>query len=77
MVIPIIFGSMAKSIWDAPETLMTSSAGLLFCGFISAFITGILACRWMIALVEKSRLQYFAYYCLGVGFIAMGYGIFG
>ena len=76
MVIPLIFGSMAKSLMDTDSLELNTSAGLLACGFLSAFVTGIVACRWMIALVEKSQLQYFAYYCLTVGIISIGYGIF-
>ncbi|NQX99464.1 MAG: undecaprenyl-diphosphate phosphatase, partial [Flavobacteriales bacterium] len=42
-------------------------------GFIAAFVTGILACTWMIKLVKKSKLRYFAYYCLVVGVAAIIY----
>jgi undecaprenyl-diphosphatase len=47
----------------------------LLVGFIAAFAAGVLACRWMIAIVKRSKLDYFAYYCLGVGLIAIGYGL--
>ena len=39
-------------------------------GFISAFVTGLFACKWMIKLVKKSKLKYFAYYCFVLGTIA-------
>ena len=44
----------------------TSSVGALplILGFISAFVSGFLACKVMIALVKKSRLSWFALYCL-------------
>ena len=42
-------------------------------GFIAAFIAGLFACNWMIALVKKSKLSYFAMYCAIVGLIAIGY----
>ncbi|MDC3133053.1 UDP-diphosphatase, partial [Flavobacteriaceae bacterium] len=45
-------------------------------GFIAAFITGIVACQWMIALVKKSKLKYFSFYCIIVGSIALIYGLF-
>ena len=35
----------------------------LFCGFVSAFVSGLLACKVMIALVKKARLRWFALYC--------------
>lgn len=41
----------------------------LIVGFVSAFVSGFLACRWMIKLVERGKLIYFAYYCLIVGAI--------
>jgi undecaprenyl-diphosphatase len=40
-------------------------------GFIAAFFTGLIACKWMIALVKRSKLSYFAYYCFIVGGIAI------
>lgn len=39
----------------------------LIIGFISAFVSGYLACTWMIRLVQRGKLIYFAYYCLIVG----------
>lgn len=43
-----------------------SSVGTLplVLGFVSAFLSGLLACRIMIALVKKARLSWFALYCL-------------
>ena len=39
----------------------------LLVGFFSAFISGYLACTWMIKLVQRGKLIYFAYYCFAVG----------
>lgn len=36
-------------------------------GFLTAFVTGMLACRWMIRLVNRGRLMWFAVYCCAVG----------
>jgi undecaprenyl-diphosphatase len=36
----------------------------LILGFISAFVSGFLACKVMIALVKKAKLSWFALYCL-------------
>lgn len=46
-----------------------SQVGLLqlAIGFVSAFISGIFACKFMIAIVKKARLQWFALYCAVVG----------
>lgn len=40
-------------------------------GFVAAFVSGLLACRWMIKLVKKGKLIYFAIYCLIIGVIAI------
>ena len=47
----------------------------LFVGFLAAFVTGCLACRFMISFVRKQKLIYFAIYCLAVGTFAIVYGL--
>jgi undecaprenyl-diphosphatase len=44
----------------------TSSVGALplVLGFVSAFVSGLFACKVMIALVKKAKLSWFAIYCL-------------
>lgn len=44
-------------------------------GFLAAFISGSVACKWMINLVKKGKLIYFAYYCLAVGLITITYAL--
>ncbi|WP_347839738.1 undecaprenyl-diphosphate phosphatase [uncultured Draconibacterium sp.] len=43
----------------------------LLIGFISAFISGLLACSWMIKIVKQGKLIYFAIYCALIGLIAI------
>jgi undecaprenyl-diphosphatase len=43
----------------------------LIVGFITAFISGLLACKWMINIVKRGKLIYFAIYCLIIGVIAI------
>ena len=43
----------------------------LLAGFIAAFISGVLACKWMITIVTRGKLIYFAYYCFAAGGIAI------
>lgn len=52
---------------------------VLLIGFIAAFVSGLFACKWMISIVKKGKLIYFAIYCLIIGLIAIGagYHIFG
>ena len=43
----------------------------LITGFLAAFISGLLACKAMIAIVKRSKLIYFAVYCAIVGAIVL------
>jgi len=70
MVVPLIFGKMADDILGGSINMEMDTLIPLSTGFVSAFLTGLIACKWMIKLVKKSQLKYFAYYCLIVGFIA-------
>jgi len=56
MVVPLILGKMAKDILDGKFVLSEELAIPLLAGFVAAFITGLLACIWMIQLVKKSLL---------------------
>ncbi|MBQ7698266.1 MAG: undecaprenyl-diphosphate phosphatase [Paludibacteraceae bacterium] len=42
-------------------------------GFLAAFLTGCAACRWMLAIVRRQKLTYFAVYCLLVGILSIVY----
>jgi undecaprenyl-diphosphatase len=46
-------------------------AGVLITGFLAAFIAGYAACSWMIRLVKKGNLYWFAAYCALVGVISI------
>ncbi|MFZ9075153.1 MAG: undecaprenyl-diphosphate phosphatase [Flavobacteriaceae bacterium] len=76
MVLPLIFGSMAKTALDYEGAQGNTNLLALLIGFGAAFITGIFACKWMIALVKNSQLKYFSYYCILVGVLTIGYGLF-
>ncbi len=71
MVIPLIFGKIAKDILSGELTYDVQNFTSLSAGFIAAFIAGLFACTWMISLVKKSKLTYFAVYCVVVGLIAI------
>ncbi|MDG2058585.1 MAG: undecaprenyl-diphosphate phosphatase [Flavobacteriales bacterium] len=73
MVVPLILGKMAKDIISGEiQFSSTESLPLLF-GFISAFIVGVFACKWMIKIVKNSQLKYFAFYCVIVGVTLITY----
>ena len=71
MVVPLIFGKMAKDILSGGISMDSSLVLPLSAGFIAAFLTGMLACRWMIRLVKNSQLSYFSIYCFVVGILSM------
>ena len=75
MVVPLIMGKIAKDVLDGAFDVIDGSMLNYGAGFIAAFLTGILACTWMIKLVKKSKLKYFAYYCLVVGLVAIVYSV--
>lgn len=75
MVVPLIFGKIAKDLLGGDLHFQGDQATSMGIGFIAAFLSGIVACTWMIQLVKKSKLSYFAIYCLIVGLIAVGYSI--
>ena len=71
MVVPLIFGSMAKKILDGGLEQQVLNLTPILDGVVAAFFSGYLACQWMIALVKRSQLRYFAYYCSLLGTIAI------
>ena len=73
MVVPLIFGKVAKDVLGGEINFESSQIGILGVGFVAAFISGLFACTWMITLVKKSKLSYFAIYCAIIGSIAIGY----
>ena len=71
MVVPLILGKIAKDIFSGDLTYDSQNFTALSIGFIAAFVAGLFACTWMIALVKKSKLSYFAIYCVIVGLVAI------
>lgn len=71
MVIPLIFGKIAKDLLSGDLSYTTENFGSLSAGFIAAFLAGLFACKLMIRLVKNSQLKYFAYYCFVVGVLAI------
>ena len=76
MVVPLILGKIAKDILSGDLAESTNETSVLVVGFIAAFIAGIAACTWMIQLVKKSKLAYFAIYCFIAGIAAIIFGYY-
>ena len=64
-LLKLLSGEMAVNIGVLP----------LVVGFVAAFMTGCFACRFMIDVVRRQKLTYFAIYCLAVGLFAIIYGL--
>ena len=75
MVVPLIFGAIAKDLLSGDISFESSDILPMSVGFIAAFASGLLACKWMITLVKKSKLSYFSIYCAIVGSIAIIYSL--
>jgi undecaprenyl-diphosphatase len=71
MVVPLIFGYIAKKLLSDDFSFSGDGTGELLVGFVAAFVTGMFACTWMIRLVKQSHLSYFSYYCLALAAFAI------
>lgn len=74
MVLPPIIGAMllkTKDLIEAPEISVSIPVLSLVVGFLAAFVSGVFACKWMISIVQKGKLIYFAIYCGIVGLLAV------
>ncbi len=76
MVLPPIIGATLLKVKDLVEAPPANFDVMpLLVGFIAAFISGLIACTWMIELVKRGKLVYFAIYCFIVGTIAIIAGL--
>lgn len=71
MVVPLILGKICKDVLAGSIDFQSAQVGVLGAGFFASFIAGIFACKWMITIVKKSKLSYFALYCFIIGVIAI------
>ena len=74
MVIPPILGEalldLLKSL-KGEEALGGIDAFPMIVGFVAAFVSGCLACKWMINIVKKGKLVYFGIYCAIAGAVTI------
>ena len=74
MVIPPILGEALLDVMKAVkgETVLGGIEALpLTLGFLAAFLSGCVACKWMINIVKRGKLIYFGIYCAVVGVITI------
>ena len=74
MVIPPILGEMLLDILKAvkgEEAFGGIGTLPLVVGFVAAFVSGCLACKWMINIVKRGKLVYFGIYCAIMGAVTI------
>ena len=76
MVIPPILGEALLDVKDIFEMGFSQAMSGIsplaaLVGFVSAFVFGCIACKWMISIVKKGKLVWFAVYCAIVGLLAI------
>ena len=78
MVIPPVLGEALLDVvkgLNGEEALGRIDALPLTVGFLAAFVSGCLACKWMINIVKKGKLIYFGIYCAIAGVLTLIYGL--
>ena len=77
MVIPPILGQALLDcikVAQGENVVGDLSTLSLVVGFLAAFVSGCLACKWMINIVKKGKLIYFAIYCAIAGTFTLIFG---
>lgn len=72
VLVPILgeaFLDLMKGGFSAAESGISGLS--LAVGFLSAFLSGYIACSWMLNLVKKGKLIWFAVYCFVVGIVIL------
>ena len=71
VIIPILGANFLEIIKAAPNVNEKIIPVNYILGFLAAFLSGLLACKWMIKLVKKGNLIYFGIYCFIIGIFAI------
>ena len=74
VLIPII-GANLLEMTSGDFTKEGTSLIVILVGFLTAFISGYLACKWMINIVKRGSLKWFAVYCVLVGIYSLLLGL--
>lgn len=71
MVLPLILGKVLLDLGSGELVLNATNVVPIAVALLSSFLVGIWACKWMVRLVERSQIHYFAYYCIGLGLLTI------
>jgi undecaprenyl-diphosphatase len=75
MVLVPVIGANVVEMRSGEFSTEGTSFMIILAGFITAFISGYFACKWMISLVKKGNLGWFAVYCILVGVFSILLGL--
>jgi undecaprenyl-diphosphatase len=75
MVLVPIIGANLVEMRSGDITSEGTSIWIIAIGFLTAFISGYFACKWMINLVRKGNLLWFAVYCVAIGIFSILLGL--
>lgn len=73
VIIPILGQALLDLVKGLKDDGFDSSVGFMpmFAGFMASFIVGCIACKWMLEIVKRGRLVWFAVYCTIVGVVCL------
>ena len=75
MVLVPVIGANILEMSSGDFTREGTSLIVILAGFLTALISGYLACKWMISIVKKGSLKWFALYCVLVGIYSLLLGL--
>jgi len=73
MVLIPIFGQALLDLVDVVQdpSLWELPLNITLVAFVASFLSGLLACAWMLKIVQGGKLYYFGIYCVVVGLVAI------
>lgn len=75
VIIPILGEAFLELVsGDMADTATIPTASLVV-AFVAAFVSGTIACKWMLTLVQKGKLIWFALYCALLGISTVVYSL--
>ena len=75
MVLVPIIGANLVEMKSGNFSTEGTSVLVIVAGFLAAFVSGYFACKWMINLVKKGNLLWFAVYCVAIGVVSLLIGL--
>jgi undecaprenyl-diphosphatase len=67
MSIPVIAGAALLELPNASSGVLTVGGGPLLLGFVASMISGVLAIRWLVAMLRRGTFYQWAPYCWAIG----------